>query len=92
MVYNELNSDNLIKIQEYQAMSTTSVSECGVNDMEYISIAEAAIKWDISRRRVQVLCSQGRIPGLTKFGKSWTIPKEAEKPKDGRRLRKQVQG
>lgn len=53
-------------------------------DMDYISIAEAAEKWGITRRRVQVLCAQGRIPGLTKFGKSWAIPKDAEKPKDAR--------
>lgn len=60
----------------------------GVNEMDYISIAEAAQKWNISRRRVQVLCAQDRIPGLTKFGKSWAIPKEAEKPADGRKARK----
>ena len=53
--------------------------------MDYISIAEAAEKWGITRRRVQVLCSQGRIPGLTKFGKSWAIPKDAEKPMDARK-------
>lgn len=53
--------------------------------MDYISIAEAAEKWGITRRRVQVLCAQGRIPGLTKFGKSWAIPKDAEKPEDKRK-------
>lgn len=59
--------------------------------MDYISIAEAAEKWGITRRRVQVLCSQGRIPGLTKFGKSWAIPKDAEKPMDARKKYSQVQ-
>ena len=53
--------------------------------MDYVSIAEAAEKWGITRRRVQVLWSQGRIPGLTKFGKAWAIPKKAEKPADGRK-------
>ena len=57
--------------------------------MEYISIAEAAEKWGITRRRVQALCSQNRIPGLTKFGKSWAIPKDAEKPTDARKKCKQ---
>ena len=57
--------------------------------MEYISIAEAAEKWGITRRRVQALCSQNRIPGLTKFGKSWAIPKDAEKPTDMRKKCKQ---
>lgn len=59
--------------------------------MDYISIAEAAKKWVITCRRVQVLCAQGRIPGLTKFGKSWAIPKDAEKPIDARKKGNQIQ-
>ena len=59
--------------------------------MNYISIAEAAKKWGITCRRVQVLCAQGRIPGLTKFGKSWAIPKDAEKPIDARKKGNQIQ-
>lgn len=59
--------------------------------MDYISIAEAAKKWRITCRRVQVLCAQGRIPGLTKFGKSWAIPKDAEKPIDARKKGNQIQ-
>ena len=55
--------------------------------MDYISIAEAAAKWGITRRRVQVLCAQSRIPGLTKFGKAWAIPKDAEKPEDARKAK-----
>lgn len=58
--------------------------------MDYISIAEAAEKWGITRRRVQALCSQGRIPGLTKFGKSRTIPNEAEKSMDVRKRCDQI--
>lgn len=52
--------------------------------MEYISILEAAEKWNISNRRIQVLCSQNRIPGVCRFGNMWAIPKEAEKPTDAR--------
>ena len=52
--------------------------------MDYISIAEAAKKWGISRRRVQVLCAQGRINGLERLGKTWAIPSEAKKPEDAR--------
>ena len=59
--------------------------------MDYISIAEAAKKWGITCRRVQVLCAQGRIPGLTKFGKAWAIPKDAEKPIDARKKGNQIQ-
>ena len=41
-------------------------------------------KWRLSTRRINVLCSEGRIPGATKIGSYWAIPAEAEKPKDAR--------
>lgn len=53
--------------------------------MDYISAKEAAQKWGISERRVQVLCEQGRIEGIARLGKSWAIPKDAKKPSDDRR-------
>ena len=59
--------------------------------MDYISIAEAAKKWGITCRRVQVLCAQVRIPGLSQFGNSWAIPKDAEKPIDARKKGNQIQ-
>lgn len=52
--------------------------------MEYMSCAEAAGKWGISERRVQKLCEGNRIAGVVKFGHIWLIPKDAEKPIDGR--------
>jgi AraC family transcriptional regulator len=52
--------------------------------MEYIPVREASIKWDISIRRVQYLCTHNLIPGAIRLGKVWAIPKEAEKPRDGR--------
>lgn len=52
--------------------------------MEYISAPQAAEKWGILERRVQILCSQNRIPGVSKLGYMWLIPKDAEKPVDGR--------
>lgn len=53
--------------------------------MEYMSCPEAAKKWGISERRVQKLCEENRIPGVSKIGYMWLIPKDAEKPIDGRR-------
>ena len=50
-----------------------------------MSCPEAAVKWGISERRVQKLCEAGRIPGVSKIGYMWLIPKNAEKPKDNRR-------
>jgi len=57
--------------------------------MDYITAREAAAKWNISQRRVQKLCEQGRILGVLHFGTSWMIPKEAAKPADPRKERTQ---
>ena len=50
----------------------------------YMTIKEASEKWGISTRRIQVLCSQERIPGIALFGHTWAIPKDADKPADAR--------
>jgi len=47
---------------------------------EYISVSEAAEKWDITKRQVQKLCCEGKIPNVARFGNSWAIPKDAKKP------------
>ena len=52
--------------------------------MKYLSAKEAANKWGISDRRVQILCNQDRIPGVIRIGNIWGIPDDAEKPKDER--------
>ena len=48
--------------------------------MSYITVREAADKWNVSTRRVQFLCSQDRIKGAYRFGKSWMIPETAVLP------------
>lgn len=52
--------------------------------MEYLSISQVAEKWMLSTRRINVLCSEGRILGATKIGSYWAIPADAEKPADAR--------
>lgn len=52
--------------------------------MEYLSVTQTAEKWGISRRRVQTLCVQDRIPGVIRIGYSWAIPSNEEKPSDAR--------
>ena len=52
--------------------------------MKYITPKEAAEKWGISDRRIQLLCKQGRIEGVYRLGWTWAIPENAEKPADGR--------
>ncbi len=55
--------------------------------MDYMTVKEAAKKWGITPRRVQVLCAQEKILGAVRFGITWAIPKDAVKPKDGRHKR-----
>ena len=50
----------------------------------YMSAKQAAEKWEISDRRVRILCSEGKIPGVIREGRRWKIPENAKKPKDGR--------
>lgn len=52
--------------------------------MEYISVKEASLKWGISERRIQRLCSESRVAGAIRFSRVWMIPKDAEKPADAR--------
>ena len=62
----------------------------GCFDMEYITAKEAAQRWHISERRVQVLCRQGKIEGAKRLGWAWAIPQEANKPDDGRNKRNMI--
>lgn len=43
--------------------------------LNYISVKDAANKWNISERRVQKLCEGNRIEGVIRFGHSWMIPR-----------------
>ena len=48
--------------------------------MKYISVAEAAKKWDVSERSVRGYCAGGKIGGAFLTGKTWSIPETAKKP------------
>ena len=50
----------------------------------YVRISEISKKWGIKERRINTLCLEGRIEGAVKFGNTWAIPENAEKPKDER--------
>lgn len=55
-----------------------------VNMNGYLKISEISKKWGIKERRINTLCLEGRIKGAIKFGNTWAIPEDAEKPKDER--------
>ena len=50
--------------------------------MNYLTTVEMSKIWGISSRRISLLCSQNRIEGAVKKGKTWLIPIEAKKPID----------
>ncbi len=58
--------------------------------IQYMSAREAAEKWNISQRRVSILCSEKRIPDVAMLGNMWLIPRAAEKPVDARIKREEA--
>ena len=49
-----------------------------------MTVKQASEKWQISDRRVRVLCENGQIDGAYRIGKIWYIPDTSDKPADGR--------
>ena len=74
---------DIVPLIEYNIISFSGKE---VQRMKYLSTFEAAEKWGISHRRVSILCNEGRIPGASRFGRSWAIPENAEKPADPRKM------
>lgn len=53
-----------------------------------MTASQAARKWNISQRRVQILCAEDRIKGIFKLGEAWAIPENAKKPEDNRKAKR----
>lgn len=47
---------------------------------KYISVLEVAKRWNVTPRRIQILCNQNRINGAIKQSGVWFIPYGAKKP------------
>ncbi len=54
------------------------------NKTTTISAKEAALRWNITERRVTSLCRAGQIKGAKKEHNRWMIPADAQKPADQR--------
>ena len=52
---------------------------------EFITVQEAAEKWGVTPRQVQILCKEGRIAGVTRMGRIWIIRKDEKKPTGDKR-------
>lgn len=55
--------------------------------MDYMSVKEASKLWNISDRRIRMLCAENKIPGVIKEGRAYRIPLNSIKPVDERTLR-----
>lgn len=51
-----------------------------------MTVSQAAEKWNISTRRVRLLCEKGEIEGVIRRGILYLIPADTEKPIDKRKL------
>lgn len=52
---------------------------------DMLTVQQTAEKWNMSVRGVQNLCKLGKITGAVRFGASWMIPADAQRPADKRR-------
>jgi hypothetical protein len=46
----------------------------------YVSVEEMAERWNVSVRQVQLLCQNGKIESVSKFGGAWAISEDTPKP------------
>jgi predicted DNA-binding ArsR family transcriptional regulator len=51
----------------------------------YITVQEAAKKWGVTERQVQLWCKAKKIPGATMLSRIWIIPENAERPEKKRK-------
>jgi excisionase family DNA binding protein len=50
----------------------------------YMTVKEAAEKWNLNVRTVQMMCADGRLENVVRFGNSWAIPSDVQPPADKR--------
>ena len=51
----------------------------------YITVQEAAEKWGVTPRQVQILRNANRIAGAPRMSRIWITPENAEKPTNDKR-------
>lgn len=52
----------------------------------YMTVQEAAKKWGVTPRQVQILCKENRIAGASRMSRIWVIPETTKKPTSDRKL------
>lgn len=46
----------------------------------YMTAQEAAERWGVTARQVQILCKENRVPEAQRVSRIWLIPEGAHKP------------
>jgi len=46
----------------------------------YMTVQQAANKWQVTPRQIQLWCKTKKIRGAEKWGRDWAIPESAERP------------
>jgi len=54
----------------------------------YITVQEAAQKWNVTNRQVQIWCKEGKISGAYMLSRIWIIPENAVRPVSSRKSNK----
>jgi len=52
--------------------------------LEYMTTKEAADKWGVKIRQVQLLCEKGQVENAKRLGNMWIMPVGTKKPIDRR--------
>ena len=53
--------------------------------IKLMTVKQAAEKWGVTPRRVQILIRTGRIPKAYKLERDWVMPDNTQKPSDLRK-------
>jgi hypothetical protein len=53
----------------------------------YMTVQEAAKKWCVTSRQVQLWCKENKIPGAQMYSRIWIIPETAERPATKRKTK-----
>ena len=60
------------------------LNDIGGKQMEYLTVQEISDKWAISKRRIQILWKEGRIPDAKMIGNMWLMNKDGNRRGDTR--------
>lgn len=58
----------------------------------YITVQEAAKKWSVTPRQVQILCKENKVVGAMRMSRIWIIPEDAQKPTNSKRTSNRTGG